>query len=109
MGSLHLRLTTMKSFIAFSCFVAFAAANSCDSCTALVTVLSNALTSEESIANQINVLVGGLCPTSDNEDECVEKMPEFWGPLRKFSGLDTIILQPTGCVGHSAKIQWKVI
>merc|ERR1712055_395400 len=84
MGSTHLCLTTMKSLIALSCLVAFAAAaTDCDLCIAIVDVISEHAVSDESIERQIEILVGGLCPTVDNSVECDEKLPEFWRAIAK--------------------------
>merc|ERR1712032_1514341 len=53
-------------------------ANSCDDCTAVVNVLAMGLVSDASIANQQAILVGGLCPTSENPAECEAGLPDFW-------------------------------
>ena len=42
----------MKLFLLCSTLLAAVAANTCDDCTAVVTVLANGLVSDESIANQ---------------------------------------------------------
>ena len=42
----------MKSILVCSTLLAAVAANTCDDCTAVVTVLANGLVSDESIANQ---------------------------------------------------------
>ena len=42
----------MKSFLVCSTLLVVVAANTCDDCTAVVTVLANGLVSDESIANQ---------------------------------------------------------
>jgi len=52
--------------------------NTCDDCTAVVTVLAYALVSDESIADQQAILVGGLCPTSENPFECWAGLPSLW-------------------------------
>ena len=42
----------MKAFLVCSMLIVAIAANTCDDCTAVVTVLANGLVSDESIANQ---------------------------------------------------------
>ena len=42
----------MKAFLVCSTLIVAIAANTCDDCTAIVTVLANGLVSDESIANQ---------------------------------------------------------
>jgi hypothetical protein len=32
---------------------------------------------------QTRILLGGLCQTIDNQDECLEKLPEFWGAIAR--------------------------
>ena len=39
------------------------------------------LTSEESMANQVEVLVGGLCPQADDPDFCTANLPGFWAQI----------------------------
>merc|ERR1719229_2107492 len=68
----------MKSFLVCSTLLAAVAANTCDDCTAVVTVLANGLVSDESIAQQQATLVGGLCPTSENPAECEAGLPHLW-------------------------------
>jgi len=68
----------MKAFIFSSALLAMAVANSCDDCTAVVNVLAMGLVSDASIANQQAILVGGLCPTSENPAECEAGLPDFW-------------------------------
>merc|ERR1719347_1398917 len=68
----------MKAFIFSSALLAIAVANTCDDCTAVVTVLANGLVSDESIAEQQATLVGGLCPTSEDPAECEAGLPDLW-------------------------------
>merc|ERR1712212_1474093 len=70
--------STMKTFIFSSALLAIAAANTCDDCTAVVNTLGIGLVSDESIADQQAILVGGLCPTSENPAECEAGLPDLW-------------------------------
>merc|ERR1711910_192971 len=63
--------SAMKVFI-FSAVLALAAA---DTCTAA------RLTTEESIAAQSAVLVGGLCPTTEDPAACEAGLPGFWASI----------------------------
>merc|ERR1712088_222440 len=41
-------------------------------------LLAMGLVSDASIANQQAILVGGLCPTSENPAECEAGLPDLW-------------------------------
>merc|ERR1719290_934151 len=117
----------MKLLLALSTLLAITAAEpTCEDCTAVVTTIATYLTTEESIGNQVEVLVAEVCPQSVDPDACVAGVPDlgtrlkFWwlksvhnlwtlmhvwlgcqtsGPgLLMFSGLDTGTLRQTGCV-----------
>merc|ERR1719208_633110 len=51
----------MKELLVCSTLIVAIAANTCDDCTAIVTVL-----------------VGGLCPTAEDVAECEAGLPAFW-------------------------------
>merc|ERR1719433_1618881 len=75
----------MKAFIFSSALLALAAADTCSDCTAVVSTIAARLSSEESIAVQQGILVGGLCPTS--EDPALREAniaailwPGYWDP-----------------------------
>merc|ERR1719460_1466333 len=70
----------MKAFI-FSAVLALAAADTCTDCTAVVNFIAARLTTEESIAAQSAVLVGGLCPTTEDPAECEANLPGFWAGI----------------------------
>merc|ERR1719220_2533044 len=70
----------MKAFI-FSAVLALAAADTCSDCTAVVNFIAARLTTEESIAAQSAVLVGGLCPTSEDPAACEAGLPGFWAAI----------------------------
>merc|ERR1711974_582328 len=69
--------SAMKVFI-FSAVLALAAA---DTCTAVVNFIAARLTTEESIAAQSAVLVGGLCPTTEDPAACEAGLPGFWASI----------------------------
>merc|ERR1719184_740201 len=50
----------------------------CEECSAVVSALAAELTSETSIAGQIEVLLAEVCPGSENPDRCMEGLPDFW-------------------------------
>merc|ERR1712226_841729 len=68
---------TMKVLL-LSTLVALVAADSCSDCTAVVSVISARMSSEESINQQIDMLVAGLCPESDDPAGCEAGLPDFW-------------------------------
>ena len=38
-------------------------------------------TSEEGIAEQVDILLAQVCPQVENAEECVAELPAFWGKL----------------------------
>merc|ERR1719266_3226057 len=70
----------MKAFI-FSAVLALAAADTCTDCTAVVNFINARLMTEESIAAQSAVLVGGLCPTTEDPAACEADLPGFWAAI----------------------------
>merc|ERR1711915_94250 len=72
--------SAMKAFI-FSAVLALAAADTCSDCTAVVNFIAARLTTEESIAAQSAVLVGGLCPTTEDPAACEAGLPGFWAAI----------------------------
>jgi len=71
----------MKAFIFTSALLALAAADTCSDCTAVVSTIAARLSSEESIAVQQGILVGGLCPTSEDPALCEANLPGFWANI----------------------------
>merc|ERR1712083_1278594 len=69
---------TMKTIIALSFLLAFATADTCTDCTALVSAIGAHLVSEHSLAEQGEIMVNGLCPQAENVAECEEQLPNFW-------------------------------
>merc|ERR1712158_13730 len=80
MGSLT-QSSTMKAFIISSALLALAAADSCSDCTAVVSTIAARLSSEESIAAQQGILVGGLCPGAEDPAECEAALPGLWAGI----------------------------
>merc|ERR1739842_161018 len=78
MGVCFLKEITMKTIIAFAFFLAVASADTCTDCTAVVSALGAHLVSEHSLAEQDEIMVGGLCPQAENVAECEEQLPNFW-------------------------------
>merc|ERR1711874_71711 len=79
------RIVIMKVFLIF--FTAllstvFATTEiGCEDCKALVSTLGKYLSSEESIARQVDILLAEVCPGASDPDACVEGLPEFWGDI----------------------------
>merc|ERR1711874_283024 len=79
------RIVIMKVFLIF--FTAllstvFATTEiGCEDCKALVSTLGKYLSSEESIARQVDILLAEVCPGASDPDACVEGLPEFWGDV----------------------------
>merc|ERR550532_3840418 len=71
----------MKAFIFTSALLALATADTCSDCTAVVSTIAARLSSEESIAVQQGILVGGLCPTSEDPALCEANLPGFWANI----------------------------
>ena len=69
----------MKLILALSALVTLSAAEpTCEGCVAVVNAAAAYLTSEESIAAQIEILLADVCPQVDNTEECVAELPNFW-------------------------------
>merc|ERR1712098_998754 len=68
-----LALTTLASLLAVS-----SAQVTCDECKTAGANLVARLSGEESIAEQIAVLVGALCPGADDPAGCEEGLPTAW-------------------------------
>merc|ERR1719432_467004 len=71
----------MKAFIISSALLALAAADTCSDCTAVVSTIAARLSSEESIASQTGILVGGLCPGAEDPAECEAALPGLWAGI----------------------------
>merc|ERR1719239_1203084 len=70
----------MKAFIFSSALLAVAMADTCTDCTAVVSTIAARLSTEESLAAQGAILVGGLCPSQEDVAQCEASLPEFWDP-----------------------------
>merc|ERR1739838_1301516 len=69
----------MKTFIVLAAFLALASSGwTCYECQAVVKALAKDLTSEQSIQDQVNLLLAEVCPVAEDVDQCVEQLPEFW-------------------------------
>ena len=69
----------MKVLLAVSALLGLAVATTpCEDCTAIVTALAKYLTSEESMARQVEILLADVCPSTENPDDCVARLPDFW-------------------------------
>ena len=72
----------MKAFLVCSTLIVAIAANTCDDCTAVVTVLANGLVSDESIANQ---QVGLAFPLNEVDSYNRPSLLEVCAQLQKTS------------------------
>jgi len=71
----------MKLLVSLSSLLALVSATSntrCEDCHAVVSTLSTYLTSTESLANQVDILLAEVCPGADDPEECVDGLPGFW-------------------------------
>merc|ERR1712212_1061578 len=50
----------------------------CEDCKALVSTMGKYLSSEESIAKQVEILLAGVCPGASDPEACMEGLPAFW-------------------------------
>merc|ERR1712168_170949 len=83
-SSTNLQNYTMKVLVAILPLLGLATATleaTCEECTAVVTTLAKGLTSSDSVEEQVRILLAEVCPQSENPDDCVEKLPDFWGRL----------------------------
>ena len=74
----------MRFLITLSSLLALASATSegtCEDCQAVVGTVATYLTSDVSLANQIDILLAEVCPTAEDPDECVDGLPEFWAKI----------------------------
>merc|ERR1719219_3328303 len=71
----------MKVFIFSSALLALAAADSCSDCTAVVSTIAARISTEESLAAQGAILVGGLCPSAEDVAQCEANLPQFWNMI----------------------------
>merc|ERR1712083_279369 len=74
-------LCTMKLLLALVPLLGLGAVSgeaTCAECSAVVSALAADLTSERSVSGQIDVLLAEVCPGSENPDECLEGLPDFW-------------------------------
>merc|ERR1712036_127932 len=85
MGTSGQSTVIMKVFLILSAtLLATASATTevgCEDCKALVSTLGKYLSSEESIARQVDILLAEVCPGASDPDACVEGLPEFWGDI----------------------------
>merc|ERR1712168_1444234 len=73
------KLCKMKVLLALSALLGLAAATTkCEDCTNIVNAIRDHLTSEESMNGQIELLLAEVCPGTEDPDNCVARLPEFW-------------------------------
>merc|ERR1712083_1058483 len=82
MGTSGQSTVIMKVFLVLSAaLLATASATTevgCEDCKALVSTLGMYLSSEESIAKQVEILLAEICPQAEDPDFCVAGLPDFW-------------------------------
>ena len=74
----------MKLLVTILSLIGLAAATqeaTCEECTAVVTTLAKGLTSQDSVEEQVRILLADVCPQTEHPDDCLEKLPDFWGRL----------------------------
>merc|ERR1712244_106929 len=82
MGTSGQSTVIMKVFLILSAaLLATASATTevgCEDCKALVSTLGMYLSSEESIAKQVEILLAEVCPQAEDPEACMEGLPAFW-------------------------------
>ena len=53
----------------------------CEECAQVGAAVGAFVTSEEAIADQVEILLTVICPQAEDEDACVESMPAFWSSI----------------------------
>jgi len=71
----------MKAFLFSSALLAVAMADTCTDCTAVVSTIAARSMSEESLAAQGAILVGGLCPGAPDPAACEAGLPGLWNQM----------------------------
>ena len=74
----------MKFFTALTALVAISAVSAeptYEDCVNVVSTIAGALTSEESVATQVEVLLAEICPQAEDPEGCVAGLPEFWAKI----------------------------
>merc|ERR1712021_252455 len=76
---LNIHSSKMKVLASLFLAVGLASAEwTCEECEEAHDALSAYTTSEEAIAGQVDVLVGVICPETEDPDFCTENLPAFW-------------------------------
>eukprot|EP00091_Calanus_sinicus_P019090 TRINITY_DN4631_c0_g1_i1.p1 TRINITY_DN4631_c0_g1~~TRINITY_DN4631_c0_g1_i1.p1 ORF type:complete len:105 (-),score=29.62 TRINITY_DN4631_c0_g1_i1:367-681(-) len=91
----------MKLLIALATVFSISATSAewtCDDCTAVVNSMAAYLTTEESIAKQVDILLADVCPMDENPEDCIAELPDFWTALPWSCGQHIGNLMKTGCV-----------
>merc|ERR1719460_1258388 len=71
----------MKAFLFSSALLAVAMADTCTDCTAVVSTIAARLMSEESLAAQGAIMVGGICPGAEDVAACEAGLPGLWNQI----------------------------
>merc|ERR1711892_401912 len=81
MGVIHCPPTIMMKVILFLAAICGAAYSdvSCDDCKVAAAGLIDRLTSEESIAEQIGIMIAAVCPSFPAELDCEGQLTMWWG------------------------------
>merc|ERR1711955_104877 len=81
MGECHLTISMKQISLLFFYLTLVSTEWTCDDCKAAAPSLGLYATSPSAIEFQSTTLVSELCPQAENVDECVERLPVFWGVL----------------------------
>ena len=69
----------MKFLFAFAAVLSIASAKwTCEDCNAVVNSMAEYLTSEDSLAKQVDILLSEVCPQVEEAETCVEGLPALW-------------------------------
>ena len=53
----------------------------CEECAQVGAAVGAFVTSEEAIADQVEIILAVICPQAEDEDACVEGIPAFWASI----------------------------
>ena len=73
--------TLPQVFLLLALSILVSAEWTCEECQTLTGAVMGAVTSEEDIEIQVELMVAGVCPQVEDVEMCVEELPGFWRSL----------------------------
>jgi len=77
----YLTVSMKQVLLLLFCLTLVSTEWTCDDCKVAGPWLGKFSSSPESIEYEAGLLTAEICPQSENVDECVERLPAFWGAL----------------------------